>query len=123
MIGNAIAWVFDLIGRIWEGFWNVCGRLFGLVAFTAACGVAGAAFLRLADPSSHDGWLYFKGGATIGFIIGAIRLLINEVGVPMVHAQEERERQRKKKEIDQQLARERAKARQEDLSRRLKTLN
>lgn len=123
MLGNAIGWIFHLIGRLWEGFWNVCGKLFGLAIFTIACGAAAAAFLKLSDAASKDAWLYFKGGAFIGFTLGGIRLLINEVAVPMVYEQERRARQQARKEFDLRLAKEQALARRESVSNRLKHLN
>lgn len=123
MIGNAIGWTFDLIGKIWNGFWNVCGRLFGLLVFTAACGIAAVAFLKLRNEASTEAWLYFKGGAMVGLILGGIRLLINEVAVPLVHDQEARARMEARRELETQIARSRAAARQESISARVKHLN
>ena len=123
MIGNAIGWFFDLIGKLWNGFWNVLGKLLGLVVFTIACGIAAVAVLKLGSPDSREAWLYFKGGACIGFILGALRLIINEVAVPLVHEQEARARMEARRQLELDLAKSRVAARQESLSNRLKHLN
>jgi hypothetical protein len=123
MLGTIVGWLFDLLCRLWDGFWNVSGKLARLVFLSALGGLCVAALGKLHGANADEAWYLFKIGGFIASGILGIRLLINEVGVPLVHAQEERERQRKKMEFDLQLARERAMARQEDLRRRLRTLN
>ncbi|MEK7545929.1 MAG: hypothetical protein AAB554_02520 [Patescibacteria group bacterium] len=122
MIGKLIGWTFDFIARLWEGFWNVCGKLFGLAVFTVACGAASSAFIKIFGTASLDAWLYFKVGACGGFLFGGLRLLINEVAVPLVHAHEKRLRDERRREVDLQFARARALSNRETVSNRLKHL-
>ena len=123
MLGRLIDGTFDLIGALWNGFWNVFGKLFGLVVFTIACGAAAAAVIKIVDAGTKDAWLYFKGGACIGFLLAGIRLVINEVAVPLVHAQERRLREDRRRQLDIDLAHARALSGRESVSNRMKHLH
>lgn len=123
MITSFIGWIFDLFGKLWDGFWNVCGKLFGLVLLTALCGVAGAIVAKLLGHGSDGAWHAFKLGACIGFLVGGLRLIINEVAVPLVHAQEKRLRESRRREIDIEVAKARALSARESVSKRLKHLH
>jgi hypothetical protein len=123
MLGNAIGSFFGLIGSVLSGFWNVLGKLGRLLVFTGLCGAAALAVHKFGAGTPGQDWLYFKGGAFIGLLIGGIRLLINEVAVPLVHAQEQRRRFEARKEFDLQLAKARALSSRESVSNRLKHLH
>ncbi len=122
MIASFFGWIFGLIGRIWDGFWNVSGKLFKLTLFTAASGAVGATIAKFAGLGTSDVLSWFKYGAMTGFLVGGIKLLIDEVAVPLVHAQTTRERMRKRQEFERELAKTRSRSTHESVSNRLKHL-
>lgn len=122
MIGSFFGWIFGLIGRLWDGFWNVSGKLFKLALFTTASGAVGATIAKFAGLDGPDVIYFFKCGAMAGFLVAGIKLLIDEVAVPLVHAQTERERLRQRQEFERELARSRSRSTHESVSNRLKHL-
>lgn len=122
MIASFFGWIFGLIGRLWDGFWNVSGKLLKLMLFTAASGAVGAMIAKFAGLGRSDVLYFFKCGAMAGFLVAGIKLLIDEVAVPLVHAQTDRERMRKRQEFERELAKSRSRSTHESVSNRLKHL-
>ena len=99
MLGNAIGWIFDVIGSAWTAFWNALGRFLGLLVFTVLGGAIFAAALKLYGAMDSEAWVAFKYGAAAGFAIGALRLVIL-AHTNVVHTQLQREKARQRREID-----------------------
>jgi hypothetical protein len=87
-----IDWIFDLLAKLWDGFWNVIGKLIGSLFLAALICMIFTIVAKLTTGEFEVETAIFAGA-----FIAAVKLIVNEIVAPLFYQHGKLERERRKR--------------------------
>lgn len=87
-----LEWIFDLIGKLWDGFWNVIATLLGSLFLAALICMIVTIIAKLTT-----GDFEVETAVFVGAFCAAVRLIFNEIVAPLLNRNEKEDRERRKR--------------------------